>query len=70
MPNPLSTIGATILQLISTAAGLAVGLGVLGEPVEQAVVAVAGIVIGAIIQIVGAVDRHNAALILAAKVRK
>jgi len=47
-----STLGATALQLIATIVGLAVGLGAFGEPTAQIIVSLAGIVIGAIIQIV------------------
>lgn len=49
--QPLSTIEATLLQLVSTVGGLAVGFGVFGSTTEQLIVSIAGIVLGAAVQV-------------------
>ena len=59
--NPLSVITARILSLVTAAASLVVGLGVIGPATQGQIVAVAGVVLAAIGDIVNAWHASSAA---------
>lgn len=49
--QPLTTLEATAIQLVSSVAGLALGFGAISNSTEQVIVSAAGIILGAAVQL-------------------
>lgn len=62
LPNPetLTIYGATLVQFITSIAGVALGFGLFNSTVEQTVVSATGLIIGAVVQAVSAIERTKA----------
>lgn len=59
-PETLTIYGATLVQFITSIAGVAVGFGLFSSSLEQTVISATGIVIGAVVQAVAAIERTKA----------
>jgi hypothetical protein len=57
---PLSSLQAAILSLVTTAASIAVGFGVLSSTTEGVIVSIAGTVIAAVFQVATELHRKTA----------
>jgi hypothetical protein len=64
----LSAIQASVLQIIVTAGSVAVALGAFTNTTEQIIVSAAGTVIGAVVNIILALERKNETALQAATI--
>jgi hypothetical protein len=63
----LSAIQASVLQIIVTAGSVTVALGAFSNTTEQIIVSAAGTVIGAVVNIILALERKNETAVKVAK---